>query len=56
MEDTVTSRGIGRRRFLALCDQNDVAKLIAGPSVYICDECVGEAGALFMRYGWQPGA
>lgn len=31
-----------------------VAKLIAGPTVYICDGCVGDAGALFMRYGWRP--
>jgi hypothetical protein len=41
----------------SFCDRNgrDVAKLIAGPSVYICDGCVGDAGALFMRYGWRPG-
>jgi len=60
----VTSHGIGRRRFSAAwrrarCSgkhQHDVAKLIAGPSEYICDECVGDAGALFMRYGRQPGA
>jgi ClpX C4-type zinc finger len=35
-------------------DHNNVAKLIAGPTVYICDGCVGDAGALFMRYGWRP--
>lgn len=42
----------------SFCDKNqrDVAKLIAGPTVYICDGCVGDAGALFMRYGWRPGA
>jgi hypothetical protein len=42
----------------SFCDKHHdkVAKLIAGPTVYICDGCVGDAGALFMRYGWQPGA
>lgn len=30
------------------------AKLIAGPTVFICDVCVGDAGSLFMRYGWRP--
>ena len=42
----------------SFCDKNqrEVAKLIAGPTVYICDGCVGDAGALFMRYGWRPGA
>jgi len=42
----------------SFCDKHhdNVAKLIAGPTVYICDGCIGEASALFMRYGWQPGA
>jgi hypothetical protein len=42
----------------SFCDKHHdkVAKLIAGPTVYICDGCVGDAGALFMRYGWRPGA
>jgi len=42
----------------SFCDksQRDVVKLIAGPTVYICDGCIGDAGALFMRYGWRPGA
>jgi len=37
----------------SFCDKHhdNVAKLIAGPTVYICDGCIGEAGALFMRYG-----
>jgi ATP-dependent protease Clp ATPase subunit len=40
----------------SFCDkhQDKVAKLIAGPTTYICDACVGDAGALFMRYGWRP--
>jgi ClpX C4-type zinc finger len=29
--------------------------MVAGPTVYICDGCIGDAGALFMRYGWRPG-
>jgi hypothetical protein len=42
----------------SFCDKHheNVAKLIAGPTVYICDGCVGDAGALFMRYGWRPSA
>ncbi len=42
----------------SFCDRHhdNVAKLIAGPTVYICDGCVGDAGALFKRYGWRPGA
>jgi hypothetical protein len=41
----------------SFCDkhQDNIAKLIAGPTDYICDGCVGDAGALFMRYGWRPG-
>jgi len=41
----------------SFCDksQRDVVKLVAGPTVYICDGCIGDAGALFMRYGWRPG-
>ena len=35
--------------------QHEVVKLIAGPTVYICDGCIGDSGALFMRYGWRPG-
>jgi hypothetical protein len=27
-------------------DQNDVRKLIAGPTVFICDECVGSGDSL----------
>jgi ClpX C4-type zinc finger len=40
----------------SFCDKHhdNVKQLIAGPTVYICDGCVGDAGALFMRYGWQP--
>jgi ClpX C4-type zinc finger len=40
----------------SFCDKHHdkVAKLIAGPTVYICDGCIGDAGARFMRYGWQP--
>lgn len=40
----------------SFCDKTheNVAKLIAGPTVYICDACVGDAGGLFMRYGWRP--
>jgi hypothetical protein len=30
--------------------------MVAGPTVYICDGCIGDAGALFMRYGWRPGS
>ncbi len=30
-------------------DADEVAKLIAGPGVYICNECVGRA-----RQGWKP--
>ena len=42
----------------SFCDKHhdNVAKLIAGPTDYICDGCIGDAGALFMRYGWRPEA
>ena len=29
--------------------QYEVSKLIAGPTVFICDECVGSAWILFLR-------
>ena len=29
--------------------QHEVRKLIAGPSVYVCDECVGFAMILFVK-------
>jgi len=34
--------------------QRDPATLIAGPTAYICDACIRDARALFMRYGVQP--
>ena len=42
----------------SFCDkpQDEAMKLIAGPTVYICDSCIGDAGALLMRYGWRPGS
>ena len=42
----------------SFCDkpQDEAMKLIAGPTAYICDGCVGDAGALLMRYGWRPGS
>jgi ClpX C4-type zinc finger len=42
----------------SFCDkpQCEAMKIIAGPTVYICDGCIGDAGALFMRYGWRPGS
>jgi hypothetical protein len=40
----------------SFCDkpQEEAMKLIAGPTAYNCDGCVGDAGALLMRYGWRP--
>jgi hypothetical protein len=40
----------------SFCDkpQDEAMILIAGPTVYICDGCVGDAGDLFMRNGWRP--
>jgi hypothetical protein len=37
----------------SFCDrhQREVKKLIAGPSVYVCDDCVADASALFARSG-----
>jgi ClpX C4-type zinc finger len=42
----------------SFCDkpQDDAVKLIAGPTVYICEGCIGDAGDLFMRNGWRPGS
>jgi hypothetical protein len=42
----------------SFCDkpQDEAMKLIAGPTVYICDSCIGDAGALLMRYGWRRGS
>jgi ClpX C4-type zinc finger len=42
----------------SFCDkpQCEAMNIIAGPTVYICDGCIGDAGALFMRYGWRPGS
>jgi len=38
-----TGRGVERTLYCSFCGkgQNEVRKLIAGPSVFICDECVG---------------
>jgi hypothetical protein len=35
----------------SFCDrsQKEVRKLIAGPTVYICDACIADGGALFPR-------
>jgi hypothetical protein len=46
-----TSRGSGQARDMLECSfcgktQHQVAKLIAGPGAYICDECVGIADAV----------
>jgi ClpX C4-type zinc finger len=40
----------------SFCDkpEREAITLIAGPTVYICDGCVGDAGDLFMRNGWRP--
>jgi hypothetical protein len=35
--------------------QAEVMTLVAGPTVFICDGCIGDATVLFMRHGWQPG-
>jgi hypothetical protein len=45
---TFTERGVGVRGDLLTCSfcgktQKQVRKLIAGPGVYICDECIGLA-------------
>ena len=39
----------------SFCDkrQQDLAYLIAGPSVNICNRCIGNARELLMRYGWR---
>ena len=41
----------------SFCDkpEREDMTMIAGPTVYICDGCVGDAGTLFMGYGWRPG-
>jgi hypothetical protein len=41
----------------SFCDkpEREEMTMVAGPTVYICDGCIGDAGALFMRYGWRPG-
>jgi ATP-dependent Clp protease ATP-binding subunit ClpX len=38
----------------SFCDrgQREVQKLIAGPQVYVCDSCIGDAMALLARSGW----
>ena len=42
----------------SFCDkpQGEAMTMVAGPTAYICDGCVGDAGALLMRYGWRPGS
>jgi hypothetical protein len=42
----------------SFCDKpkREDMTMVAGPTVYICDGCIGDAGALFMRYGWRPGS
>jgi ClpX C4-type zinc finger len=42
----------------SFCDkpEREEMTMVAGPTVYICDGCIGDAGALFMRYGWRPGS
>jgi hypothetical protein len=42
----------------SFCDkpQDEAMKLIAGPTAYICEGCIGDAGDLFMRNGWRPGS
>ena len=42
----------------SFCDkpERQATKLIAGPTVYICEGCIGDAGDLFMRNGWRPKA
>jgi hypothetical protein len=39
----------------SFCDksQREVAKLIAGPTVYICDTCVGDSASFLFRSGWS---
>ena len=41
----------------SFCDkpEREDMTMVAGPTAYICDGCIGDAGALFMRYGWRPG-
>lgn len=34
--------------------QDKAEKIFHGPRVHICDSCIGDAGSLFMRYGWRP--
>ena len=45
-----------RRPRCSFCDktQDDVAKLIAGPSVYICDECVDLSYEILMYDNASP--
>ena len=42
MSDNDTTNDSGKLLFCSFCgkNQNEVRRLIAGPSVYICDECV----------------
>ena len=42
MSDEDTTNDSGKLLFCSFCgkNQNEVRRLIAGPSVYICDECV----------------
>lgn len=43
-------------RFCSFCraHQDNVQMIVFGPGVHICDSCIGDAGSLFMRYGWRP--
>ncbi len=36
--------------------QNQVSRLIAGPHVYVCDECVGRCNQILADYGAKPPA
>ena len=41
-DDTIKSKDDNKLLYCSFCgkSQNEVRKLIAGPSVFICDECV----------------
>jgi hypothetical protein len=49
-----TPRGF-RAFHCSFCDRSrdEVRKLIAGPRVFICDDCAGDAGGLLGASGWR---
>jgi hypothetical protein len=49
-------RGLNPTLYCSFCSksQHNVAKLIAGPYVFICDECVGLCNKILETPDWPP--